>query len=118
MRIPEYSPSIREEILERDIFGFDFIMQSGKQGNHYLFDGDKVKIYLRQHGDEDGGLTVGEKSKFGTFITDIVTLPSLQAKRDYINGLSFDDQKKLFKIYMSMVEQYDLRKSPINIQSH
>ncbi len=108
MRIPTFRSSIRNEVVEKDVFRFDYILKSGKKGKHFLFDQSKLSSYMNSSTDDDAFLTMEEKVKYNEIFSHVVVLPNLPAKKDYIDTLSFGEQKKLFRIYMSMVDQYEV----------
>ena len=113
MRMPNNRPAVTKEVVEKDIFRFEFILQSGKKGQHYLFDSTKLASYLNDLTDEDQYMSIAEKAKYGDIVSKVVYLPNLPAKREYIEALSFTEQRKLFHIYLSMVDQYQVSSSQL-----
>ncbi len=106
MKMPLPGPSLSKEVLEKDIFRFDFLMRSGQEGKHLLFDDLKIKKFINTSTKEDNWLSINDKNKLKSMVKTIVILPTIEEKKNFIETLSFQDQKQIFQLYLSMLKQY------------
>jgi len=104
--MPLSRPSLNEKVLEKDIFRFDFLMRSGQEGKHLLFDDLNIKKFINTSTTEDNWLSLNDKNKLKSMIKTIIILPTIEEKRNFIDTLGFQDQKQIFQIYLSMLKQY------------
>jgi len=106
MKMPKYHPRVRKEVLEKDVFRLDYILRTGKKGHHVLFEDDKITTYMDASSEESRYLSESEEKKYKSMMKEVIVLPNVSAKKDYIQTLSFKEQKTLFNIYLNMVDHY------------
>lgn len=101
----KHFPQLRGQVVEKDIFRFDFILREGKRGYHHLFDNYEALIQTAM--ELDDGLSESEQFRYDVFISKLVILPTLTDKRAFLDNLSMTDRARLFQIYLQMVDQYE-----------
>lgn len=94
-----------DETAELEASPLEYVIHLGTQGNHILFDNDRIRQAFLKGRDKLHGLDEEMLSEVRQAISQVVALPEVEAQKDYISKLSPAVQDVLIHLYFQMIEK-------------
>jgi hypothetical protein len=90
-------------VNQQQLFEVDYLLKLSAVGAHVLFEPDRIRSAFAGIGAHDS-LARERLEEVNHILADIVTLPTIQAKRDYLEGLPHEMHNLFVHAYFSLVD--------------
>ena len=92
----------------------EYMIHLGAQGNHILFDNDRIRKAFAKEEEELAYLGIELTGQVRDAIRNVLSIPEFESKKDYISSLPSDVQDVLIYLYFQMIE----KTIHLNLKSH
>jgi hypothetical protein len=94
-----------DDIHEVEVSPLEYVIYLGAQGNHILFDNDRIRETFSKHEHELADLGTELVGQIRDALRMVFQIPEFEDKRDFISSLPRDVQHVLIFLYFQMVEK-------------
>ena len=94
-----------DDTHEVEISPLEYVLYLGAQGNHILFDNERIRETFTKEEDELADLGTELVSQVRQALHQVLSIPEFEAKKDFISSLPRDVQHVLIFLYFQMVEK-------------
>jgi hypothetical protein len=94
-----------EDIRDVGITPLEYVLHLGAQGNHILFDNDRIRKAFAKEEDELASLGNQRVEEVREAIRNILAIPEFENKKDYISSLPAEIQDVIIYLYFQMIEK-------------
>ena len=97
--------AIEFDEMREVISPLEYVIQLGMQGNHVLFDNDRIRMAFTREEDELMFIGTEHVEEVREAIRNIMSIPQFESKKDYISSLPSDIQDVIIFLYFQMIEK-------------
>ena len=94
-----------DDAQEIEFSSLEYVIHLGSQGNHILFDKDRIREAFANREDDLSDLGSDVVTKVRKAISDVFSIPDFEGKRDYIASLPGEVQDVIIYLYFQMIEK-------------
>ncbi len=88
-----------------DVTPLEYMIQLGANGNHVLFENERIKQAFRKREEELADIGNESMSEVREAINYVLQIPDFEGKKDYIRSLQPEIQDVLIYLYFQMIEK-------------
>ena len=94
-----------DESQELDISPLEYVLRLGANGNHVLFENDRIREAFAKREEELADLGSEHVLQIRQAIREVLAIPEFEGKKQFISALPRDIQHVLIFLYFQMIEK-------------